>query len=193
VRRLRTFTLFGAMLAVAAAASPAGAFHEAFTNGTTGLYTVNDFNGSPGITCKFESNPGAQNDELNRIKVKQVHTHGPFAQKTWVGFRFIVKRNSPPFGDEQFRTVFRSPIQKAKANQTDVAFFKGGWNAPEGANGQYRVHVFFYYYAQGSKTQVIGRVRGLEEVYRHAMSGAAAYVLGSEGDAGFCRRNFHGL
>jgi hypothetical protein len=96
--------------------------------------------------------------------------------------------------DDQFRTVFRSPIQKKRANDnTELAFFNGSWQVPEGTNARFRVHLFFYYYAAGSQTQVVGRVRGLLEVYRHKLNASNSFPLGSEGDAGWCQRNYHGL
>ena len=194
VRRLRSIlVLSGALIAAALVAPPAGAFEEGVNSGMTGDYQVTDTEFSPGVVCRFESNPGTQNDELQRIKIKRLQSHGPFAQETWVGFRFLVKRNAPPFADGDFRTVFRSPIQKKRADDQEVAFFRGGWTAPEGATGQYRVHILLYYYAQGSQTQIVGRVRGLMEVYKHAMRSATPYDEGAEGSSGHCNRNFHGL
>jgi hypothetical protein len=38
---------------------------------------------------------------------------------------------------------------------------------------------------------VAGRVRGDVEVYRQRLNAANTYDLGSEGDAGWCRRNYH--
>ena len=194
MRRLRaSIALSAAVLATALIAPAVGALEEGSNTGTTGDYTVQDFNGSPGVKCKYENNPGTQNDELNRIKIKPVFTHGPFAQKTWVGFRFLIKRNTVPFGDDDFRTVFRSRIQKARANDAEVAFFRGGWVAPENAKARYRVHIQFYYYAKGSQTQVIGRVQGLEELYRHILNASTTYDLGAEGASEYCQRNYHGL
>jgi hypothetical protein len=194
VRRIRTIgTIGGVLIALALVASPAGAYDITVDTGTTAQTNVNDTTGLPGVTCRFERNPGVQNDELNKIKIRRVSAHGPFPQKSWVGFRFIVKRNSPPLADDKFRTVFRSAIRKERANDADVAFFSGEFVSPENVRSRYRVLIEFIFYAQGSQTQVIGKEKGLLEVYKHTMRGGIAYENGSEGDPGWCQRNFHGL
>lgn len=50
-------------------------------------------------------------------------SHGPYDQKSWVGYRFIITRNTPPYADGTFSVVYRSPIAKQRANRSEVAFF----------------------------------------------------------------------
>ena len=145
---LLTLALAGAIVAPAAVA-----FDETSSNGTVGLYTVNDFNGGPGVVCRYEDNAGAAKDELDRIVVKPLWSHGPFATKSWVGFRFIVKANKPPLADGIFKTVYRSPIVKRKANQTEIANFSGSWRAPEGTRSEYQVPLPLHLLPEGEHEQ----------------------------------------
>ena len=39
-----------------------------------------------------------------------------------MGFRYVIRRDAPPFGDG-FKTRFRSSIVKKKADDAEVAFF----------------------------------------------------------------------
>lgn len=173
-------------LAMAIPSLPAAAFNEAVDTGTTAFYTVFDDSSTPGVTCKYEDNSGTDNDELDRIRVRNLQAHGPFATKSWVGYRFLVKRQRPPF-TESYRTVYRSPVIKKKANQSEVAFFPWRtWTAPEGTHARYRVHILLYWYKRGSTTQVIGKMRGLIEVYKHKLGSGSPYLMGSVGSAGYC-------
>ena len=192
MRSTRTTAVFVAMMLASAVVAPAAAgFYEAQNSGNTGVYTVPDYNGQAGVVCRYEDNPGTTNDEIDRIAVKKMWTHGPYAQKTWVGQRILIKKNARPFSDGKFQTVWRSPIIKGKANQSEVAFFPvRGWKAPEKSKAQYRVQVLFFYYKPGSKTKVVGRVRGLEEVYRYKMPLSGSWDFGEEGDAGWCGPRF---
>jgi hypothetical protein len=194
-RFLRAAGLVAPLFALALAASPAGAWHEISDSGNHGLYTIEDEQSNPGVRCRYENNSGAQHDELDRIRIDQFWTHAPFASKTWVGARYIIQRNTPPYSDDNFTTVYRSPIVKLKANQSEVAFFGPWyWQAPENTNARYRVRIRIYTYAQGSKTNVIGNVYGQIEAYEHKLvNGGGTYVLGDDGDPQYCNRNYHGL
>lgn len=184
--------LVGSLLVSVVAAPSVAAFSEPKVTGTTGFYTVNDDNGTPGVACRFTDQAGVKKDLLKRIRVAQNWSHGPYDQKSWVGYRYIITRNTPPYDDGVFSVVYRSPVVKQRANQTEVAFFGPfAWTPPAGAKAHYQVRVVFTYYAPGSKTKVAGRVGGGLEVYRHRLNAGSTYDLGSEGDAGWCRRNYH--
>ena len=184
--------LVGLLLVSVVAAPSVGAFSEQKANGDTGFYTVNDYNGAPGVSCRFADQAGVKKDLVNRIRVAQNWSHGPYAAKSWVGYRYIITRNTPPYDDAAFGVVYRSPIVKQRANDTEVAFFGPfSWTPPAGVKAHYQVRLVFTYYAPGSKTTVAGRVRGDVEVYRQRLNAANIYDLGSEGDAGWCRRNYH--
>ena len=192
MRTFRTAAVFAAMLLASAVVAPTTAgFYEAVVAGNTGEYTVPDYNASPGVVCRFENNPGTFRDEIDRIAVKRMWTHGPFAQKTWVGQRILVKKNARPYGDGKFRTVWRSPIVKGKANQSEVFTFPvRGWRAPENSKAQYRVQILLYYYKPGSKAKLVGSVRGLMEVYAQKMPPGFSTIIGQEGSAGRCAPRF---
>jgi hypothetical protein len=184
--------LVGALLVSVVAAPSVAAFSEKKSTGDTGFYTVTDYNGQPGVACRFADQAGTKKDLLRRIRVAENWSHGPYSQKSWVGYRYIITRNTPPYADRTFSAVYRSPIVKKRANQTEVASFGPfAWTPPAGAKAHYQVRLVFIYYAPGSKTKVAGRVRGDVEVYRHRLNPTNTYDLGSEGDGAWCRRNYH--
>jgi hypothetical protein len=191
----RTLSLIPIMasLLLAVTALPVGAFNEAVNTGDTGFYTIADEAATPGVRCLYKDLAGKKNDRLNKIRIRPFHSHGPYAQKTHVGYRFIVKRQPPPFTGP-FKTVYKSPVVKKLANDTEVAFFPARtWTAPTNTKANFRVQVILLFYAPGSQKNVVGRVRGLMEAYLHRLTSTKSYVLGDMGDAGFCRRNYHGL
>ncbi len=195
MRPIRTAAALAALLLVSAvAAPPLAAYTEAVRTGTAwgDPITVQDFNGLAGIRCIFENNAGKKHDELDRIRIRPQFFHGPFNGKSYVGYRFIVKRNTPPLSDGKYKTIFRSKIIKKRASQSKVAdFAKRVWKAPERTRSRYRVQFILYWYAKGSTTKVIGRTRGIMEVYDHKMKPKPIYTVGSEGSAGFCHRKWH--
>lgn len=182
------------MLASVVVAPSVGAYHEAVKTGTTGEYQITDELASPGVDCLYRNPPGAQNDRLKTIRVRPFFSHGPFAKKSYVGYRFIVKRQTPPYTGA-YRTVYKSSIIKGRANQTEVAFFPArSWTAPSSTSNRFRVQIILYWYAKGSQTQVIGRARGLMEAYRHKLGKSAnTFVIGDFGKAGHCQPDYHGL
>jgi hypothetical protein len=191
MRSIRVGMAMAGVLLTVAVASPASAFKEIGNTGSTGFYTVPDYNGQAGVICRFEDNLGVNADELDSIRIAKVWTHGPLPQDTWVGYRYVVKANAKPYGDGVFSTVYTSPLRKATANDMEVAYFGPyTWNAPEGTQSRYKVKLQFLYYAPGSQSVLDGRASGLMEVYRHRL-GTGSYDLGSEGAGAFCRRNYH--
>lgn len=184
------------MLAASVAAPSVGAFDELKSSGTTGEYTVNDAAFSPGAVCRYESHPGpAYKDELNKVSSRKVWTHGPFGAKSWVGHRVVVLRNSKPYGDDKFRTVWKSPIVKKRANDAEVAFFGAQhYKTPENHKSLYRVQHIFFYYQKHNKNKLIGRVQGLVEVYKYKQPGSLVDLFGVEGGpAGWCTQHVHVL
>jgi hypothetical protein len=195
VRAIRlTTALTTVMLASLVVAPSVGAYHEAVKTGTTADYQVTDEFASPGVVCLYRNPPGAQNDRLKTIRVRPFFAHGPFAKKSYVGYRFIVKRQLPPYTGA-YKTVFKSSVLKGRANQTEVAFFPARtWTAPSSTTARFRVQIILHWYAKGSTTKVIGRVRGLMEAYRHKLGKSAnTFVIGDQGDAAYCQPDYHGL
>ncbi len=101
MRPIRTAAVFAALLLASAVAAPSvGAFDEKVNTGKTGLYTIPDDALSPGAVCRYEANPGKLKDETNKISTRKMWTHGPWAQKSWIGHRIIVMKrakNSSPW------------------------------------------------------------------------------------------------
>jgi hypothetical protein len=178
------------MLAGAVVAPGVAAFDLNEDSGKTGEWTINDDGFSPGAVCRYENNPGKKKDETNKVSSKKVWTHGPFAQKSWVGHRIVVQKRKN--GAAGWTRAWKSGWNKQKANDTQVAFFKGvNFKTPEKHGKQYRVLHQFDYYKKGSQTTVVGRVRGSIEVYKHILAEQAPYLFGTEGGpAGRCAKTW---
>ncbi|CAN5441889.1 hypothetical protein BH24CHL9_BH24CHL9_06570 [soil metagenome] len=183
------------MLASVVVAPTVGAYNEAVNTGTNGEYanSIQDESASPGVTCRYVDKTKDINDRLAKVRVRGFFAHGPFAKDSLVGYRFIVKRQAPPYTGA-FKTVYRSPIIKKKANTVDAAGFPTRtWTAPDKTKSRYRVQIFMFWYAKGSTTKVVGRARGLLEAYKHVLPQEPPYVLVDQGDAAWCRPDYHGL
>ena len=191
MRPVRIAATFAAlMLATAVAAPSVGAFDERVNTGRTGFYTIPDDGLSPGVACRYEDHPGQQRDELNKISVRQIWTHGPWARWTWIGHRVVIQARRT--AASPWVSVWKSPLVKKRANTTNVAFF-GPYRyfTPENHRRQYRVVHKLIYYQKRSQTQAAGKVKGLVEVYKHVQKGQPAYTRGQEGGPGaWCQRKF---
>jgi DNA-binding ferritin-like protein (Dps family) len=182
------------LLASAVVAPSVGAYTEAVRTGTAwgDPITVQDYNNLAGVKCKYENNPGKKHDELDKIRIRPQFFHGPYDEKSYVGYRIIIKRNKPPLGDGTYKKFIVSKIIKKLASDSDIANFKARvFKVPEGTNARYRAHIKLYWYAKGSKTDVRGMTRGILDVYDHKMKPKPVYKVGSEGAAGYCNRNWH--
>jgi len=191
LRPIRTAAVFAVLLLASAVAAPSvGAFNQKINTGSTGFYTILDDAGSPGTVCRYENNPGKLKDETNKVSSRQMWTHGPWAEKSWVGHQIIVFERKG--AAHPWKSVWKSRVAKKRASDGVVAFFGAKhYRTPEMHNKRYRVVVQLTYYAQGSKTTLAGRVRGSLEVTRHAMTGHAPYLRGAEGGPmGWCKKRF---
>jgi hypothetical protein len=195
MRPLRVAQLLASLcLAVVVAMPPVAAYNEGARTGTAwgDPVVVHDYNDSAGVKCVFENNRGKKRDELDRIRIRPQFFHGPFAGKSYVGYKLLIKRNAPPLKDGKYKTIYRSRIIKKRASQSEVAHFAARvWRAPERTRSRYRVHIVLLWYAKGSTSKVVGRTRGIMEVYDHKMKPKPIYTVGTEGFAGFCHRNWH--
>jgi hypothetical protein len=168
---------------------PTAAFQEQSSTGTVGSYEVPD---APGVVCHYEDNAGGAVDELDRVRIRPVTVNGRRAQKTWVGFRYILLANEQPFSDGKYRTVYKSPITKAKASLSEGIRFTGEYRTREAHRSAFQVQLVFLYYKSGSKTEVAGKTRGLVEVYRQRHPDVPFIDRGSIGDPGTCGAKVHG-
>ena len=191
MRRTRGGAVLFALTSTLLMTQPAMAFEVITDTGTTGEFTVNDTGFQPGAACLFENNPGSDHDELDAIRIRKLWSHGPFAQPSRVGFRYLIQRDAPPYGD-RFITRFRSSNVKKLADDAEVAFFGPvTWHAPEGTQSRWRVRINLTYYAKGNPRKVIGRVVGQIEVYQSKLKGTSLrYQEGDEGNPWYCHAEF---
>jgi hypothetical protein len=177
------------MLALTVAAQPAVAFEELKSSGTTALYTVTDESSTAGAFCDYEQNAGSGNDELDRISIRQMFTHAPFAQDSDVGFQVTFTRNLPPFGDNRFVPYYTTPVVRKSANDAEVAFYTRSWKVPEGTTAQWRAVLKLYWYPVGGGP-IIGKAKGRYEAYEHRLSGEPSYTLGDQGSGQWCNPEY---
>ena len=192
LRTARTAASFAALMLASAIVAPAvGAFDETSNTGKTGLATFTDTGVTAGVKCKFENNPLKKHDEIDKIKISEHWSHGPFVQKTWVGSRFKILKDAKPF-DGNYKRVKTSKIIKKKGNQVEPAFFdQRGWKAPEKSKARYRVRQVLFFYKKGSKTKVIGKIKGEYELYEQRLADSLGIILGVEGgENGYCKHKF---
>jgi len=172
-RSIRTsVALSCALLALLLGVQPAAAAVIINETGRVGSYQLNDFQvGQRGANCTYESN----SFDLDNISVRAPFVHGDYQQMTWVGWEFRIQRDAPPF-DGAFGTIFKSAIEKSRANDEFIAdFSRRKWIAPENPTGQYRVLIKIYWYEPGSKTAAEGRTLARYEWYK-AKHDADTYV-----------------
>jgi hypothetical protein len=190
-RRRSAAMLGGTLLAVLFAIQPAAAFQEIYRSGTVYEPQVTDESAAPGVTCIYENNPGASNDELDKIRIRQFFTHAPYAEGAAVGFQLQITRNTKPFNDNKFFPYQTTPLIRKMASESEVAFFDATWRAPEGVNARFRAVIKLYFYTPGSSSNVGGELRGRLEAYQHKI-GSLSFVDGDLGAPGSCAPKYPG-
>ncbi|GEM_PF-6119889 len=191
VRRSVAVLALGAV-AVLGASAPAGAFQVYSTSGVTGVVSVTDTAGAPGVRCTYRDAASAASEGLERIRTKGFYAHHPSSAKRYVGYRYIVTRQS--LGSVVYSSVYTSTEKRQLASSTEATFFGNRdfvFGSPVTNNGaRYRIVIQLTYYGSDG-TSVVGVLKGRMQVYRHANPGAALYDIGSEGSTGYCKANFH--
>ena len=117
-RTLRTVAIVStAVLGGAIASVPANAWDVIGDTGTTGAYEiVDDQPDSWGANCVYETG----SKDLDKISIRgPQNVHGASVSRRWIGYRYIIQRNSPPTGDLVYSTIYRSPILYAKADDNE--------------------------------------------------------------------------
>lgn len=145
-----TAMLVGVLVGGAITSTPTGAWDLITDSGTPGAYEILD---EPvvkrGANCQYET----ASKDLDRISVRgPLNVHGAHSYLQWIGYRYIIQRNSPPTGDQAFSTIHKSPIRYAKAdeNENPKSWNRRTWTAPETTSGDYRVRVILYWYTKSS-------------------------------------------
>ena len=70
--------------------------------------------------CLYENNSRTrQHDELDKIRIRtsSARTTTVRQPKTWVGWRYIIQRNTPPHTDGASTTVYRSPVVQGQGER----------------------------------------------------------------------------
>lgn len=170
-RSIRTLSVFsGALMALTLAVLPVSASEVINETGRVGSYQVNDFEDlQRGANCTYEGT----SFDLDDISVRAPLVHGDYNQMTWVGWRFMIQRDAPPI-DGAFGTIFKSPIEKDRANDEFIAdFSRRKWIAPENPTGQYRVLIKILWFEPGSQAAVEGSSLIRYEWYKAKHSGSS--------------------
>ena len=178
---------------LAMVAPPSGAYVQTSSSGTTAIYVPADDIGSPGVTCRLQANTGVNNDNLASIKIKGFYAHANAGSQTRkVGYRYVIQKKAA--AASTYSTMFSSMIIKQSATGTVPTLFADRTytfpTPPPNDGSRYRIVIkMFWYMADG--VTVNGKATGTIEVYNHVMSGASSYKIGSEGNGGYCKANFH--
>jgi len=190
----RAVAVAGALgVVLAMAAPPSGAYVQTSSSGTTAIYVPADDNGNPGVTCKLQAKAGVNNDNLVSIKIKGFYAHANAGSQTRkVGYRYVIQKKAA--AASTYSTMFSSAIVKQSATGLTPTLFADRtytFAAPAANDGaRYRVQIKMFWYKADGVT-VNGRSTGTMEIYDHVMSGASGYVIGSEGNGGYCKANYH--
>jgi len=181
-----------ALLALPLGALPASAYQQTIVSGSPGVYTIQDTNGQPGATCTLQAKSGVANDNLVSIRIRGFYAHGNASASRYVGYRYLITRK--PAASSTYTNVFTSTIRKQYASTSTATYFGDRtfqFAAPVANDGaRYRVQIRLFWYAADGVT-VNAKAGGPLEVYNHVMTGASSYVIGSEGNGGYCKANFH--
>jgi hypothetical protein len=178
-----SFVLATVLAALVVGAQPAAAYDLISADGRTGYWEAYDTQaGMRGANCLYE----AASFDLDRITIRPPQMHGDYPQLTWVGWRYIVQRNAPPVGDQQFTDHYTSSIVKDRADDEAIGdFARRSWTAPESPTGQYRIRIVMLWYAPGSQSTVEGRVVLQYEWYKAKHGSDTPYV-----NQGYCLPNW---
>jgi hypothetical protein len=106
---------------------------------------------------------------------------------------FQLQRNTPPYGDNVYTTYARTAPEHGFADDELVTSFgPRSFSIPENTTSRWRIRVLINYY-NAADTQIVGRIRGVVEVYEHVVGGTDYTIgLNEDGDQydGYCREEF---
>jgi len=188
----RHVVVLGAMLmALMLSAQPVAADYRVSESGVHGPYSTLDTDIAPGAKCFYETNKTNGKNVLDRINIRppqsvNSYDYGPGNPNQWVGWRYIIQRDSDLNGT--FANLFKSSWVKDKANETDPAEFgRRTWYASENPAGNYRVRIVIRWYEPGSSSVESGKVVH-QFVYYRAVKGTS-----TKDRMNSCYRDWQGL
>ena len=162
--RIRLVSLLGAALLAVTAMAPASAETIKVQQTPNGSYEITDTDSAPGVRCVYETNTtstGVGNVYLlDKIRVRAPDNfHHYTSARNYVGWRYILKRDTNTSSDGPYYEEYRSPIYKYRANnnQYPAQFSDRVWTAPEAYSklrGNWKVWIVLFWFKSGSSTQV---------------------------------------
>ena len=191
-RRVIAVVMLGLVLGVVGV-MPAAAYDQTKTSGTIGVYTIEDYNGSGGVTCSYPDTNAASNANLSKIRVRGFYAHGTTISPRYVGYAFAVLRKAS--GGSTWSQKYLSPVVKQLASALNPTHFGARtWtlpNPPANDGSMWRVSIRLTWYASNGST-IVGSASGPVEVYRHVLVGAGnEYTIGTESSGAACKANYH--
>ena len=157
----RAMVLGPVFMALALAVQPVAASTPISQSGLYGEYQINDDQGTTrGANCLYEGHKTNGKYLLNKISIRPpvVHAHDYGAGNTsqWVGWRYVIQRDSN--FDNVYGDVYKSGWVKDKASETEIAdFTRRTWTAPENPAGNYRVRIIIKWFKPGTTSTQSGR------------------------------------
>jgi hypothetical protein len=173
-RFLRAVSLAAPLFALALTSMPVTASTTISETNKYGPYEISDESGGPyGANCIYETSGSGELDRINIRPPYNVHSYGSSSRSQWVGWRYIVQRDSEPYNGD-FVNYYKSTIVKERVNSnTDPSHFsRRQWFAPENLNGHYRVRIVIFWYKRPHSSTVSGKAV-IEYDYYKAKKGAS--------------------
>ena len=136
----RAVVLGPVLMALALAAQPVAASTPISDSGHQGPHLINDSSGTRGANCLYEGHKTYNKYLLDKISIRPpvVYSYdtGPGNQSQWVGWRYIIQRDTAPYGDG-YGDLYKSTWVKDKADEAIPAdFARRIWTASEDTQGQ---------------------------------------------------------
>jgi hypothetical protein len=158
--RTRLVGLVGAALLAIIAVAPASAYTPIIEQDPSDSYEIMDDDSHPAVRCVYEYAETNGQHRLDKIRIRgPKNFHHYTSAKNWVGWRYILKRDTDTSSDGPYYEEYRSPVYKARANDNTypAQFSDRIWTAPEPNSqlrGNWKVWVVLFWFKPGSSTQV---------------------------------------
>ena len=164
-RRHALRALAPAVLALVAAASPAGAWVEQVATAKIGAYSDPDTYYPQGAVCRYEG--PSNNPDLTSIVIKPIQAHAYYNQSQKILYRFVIQRDRYQNGN--WTRYYKSPwIHDFATHQTITDFPQRTFSGfPHNPQGRWRARVILRWVKPGTRSTEDGKLVGLIEEYKH--------------------------